>query len=246
MPLPNVPGGGGTQTFCGTAANIAFTGTVGAGEVIDWYATATGGTKLATTTTYIQSNVASDFTIYAEARNSATGCVSATRAVFNAVIKSVPVGTISGTASICQNGIAPVITFTAVGGTAPFTFVYQINGAFAVTVASVSGNTATVTAPTGASGSFVYNLLQVVGSGTPACASGVTGQTATVTVTAPTTPTFTQVAAICSGAGLSPLPINSNNGIAGTWSPALNSTATTTYTFTPNGGPFVQWCTELG
>jgi gliding motility-associated-like protein len=49
-------------------------------------------------------------------------------------------------------------------------------------------------------------------------------------------PNFTQVAPICSGGVLNALPINSNNGISGTWSPALNNSATTTYTFTPNVG----------
>jgi len=59
----------------------------------------------------------------------------------------------------------------------------------------------------------------------------------TITVNTPSiTPTFTQVAPICSGDALSPLPTSSNNGITGTWSPALNNTATTTYTFTPNTG----------
>ncbi|TBX68333.1 hypothetical protein EZL74_08460 [Flavobacterium silvisoli] len=47
-------------------------------------------------------------------------------------------------------------------------------------------------------------------------------------------PTFTQVDPICAGGVLSPLPIQSNNGITGSWSPALNNLATTTYTFTPN------------
>jgi hypothetical protein len=50
------------------------------------------------------------------------------------------------------------------------------------------------------------------------------------------TPTFTAVAPICSGATLAALPTTSLNGITGTWSPALNNTATTTYTFTPNIG----------
>jgi len=49
-------------------------------------------------------------------------------------------------------------------------------------------------------------------------------------------PTFTQVGAICSGSALSALPTTSTNGITGTWSPALNNTATTTYTFTPTAG----------
>ena len=35
---------------------------------------------------------------------------------------------------------------------------------------------------------------------------------------------------------LTALPTTSNNGITGTWSPALNNTATTTYTFTPDAG----------
>jgi gliding motility-associated-like protein len=51
-----------------------------------------------------------------------------------------------------------------------------------------------------------------------------------------TTPTFNQVAAICSGATLAALPSTSNNAINGSWTPAINNTATTLYTFTPNAG----------
>ena len=50
------------------------------------------------------------------------------------------------------------------------------------------------------------------------------------------TPTFNQVSAICIGASLAALPTTSNNAITGTWSPALNNLATTTYTFTPTAG----------
>lgn len=48
------------------------------------------------------------------------------------------------------------------------------------------------------------------------------------------TPVFTQVSAICVGDSLAPLPTTSTNGITGTWSPALDNTQTTTYTFTPD------------
>ncbi|MCH2231320.1 MAG: T9SS type B sorting domain-containing protein, partial [Crocinitomicaceae bacterium] len=48
--------------------------------------------------------------------------------------------------------------------------------------------------------------------------------------------TFTQVADICEGDTLAALPLVSNNGISGTWSPALDNTATTLYTFTPDTG----------
>jgi hypothetical protein len=57
-----------------------------------------------------------------------------------------------------------------------------------------------------------------------------------VTVNPLVVPTFTAVAPICSGETLSALPTTSNNGITGSWSPALNNTVTTTYTFTPDAG----------
>src|SRR4029450_6699721 len=57
-----------------------------------------------------------------------------------------------------------------------------------------------------------------------------------IVVSTQITPTFNAVAPICSGATLNPLPTTSNNGITGTWSPALNNTPTTTYTFTPSAG----------
>jgi gliding motility-associated-like protein len=52
-------------------------------------------------------------------------------------------------------------------------------------------------------------------------------------ISAPQTPIFTQLPAICEG-GTFTLPTTSTNGISGTWSPAENNTTTTTYTFTPN------------
>ncbi len=56
----------------------------------------------------------------------------------------------------------------------------------------------------------------------------------TITVNPLITPTFTQVAAICNGEALGELPLTSDNGITGTWLPALDNTLTTTYTFTPD------------
>lgn len=49
-------------------------------------------------------------------------------------------------------------------------------------------------------------------------------------------PTFEPVAPVYYGSTLMPLPTTSTNGITGTWSPALNNTATTTYTFSPTAG----------
>jgi gliding motility-associated-like protein len=71
---------------------------------------------------------------------------------------------------------------------------------------------------------------------TPTAGLCATTTTLTITVNSKTTPTFTAVAPICSGAALTALPTTSNNGITGSWAPALNNTATTTYTFTPTAG----------
>jgi gliding motility-associated-like protein len=66
------------------------------------------------------------------------------------------------------------------------------------------------------------------------CASTAT---MTIAVNAPTrVPTFLQVPPVCSGGFISPLPTASVEGISGSWSPALNNTTTTNYTFTPAPG----------
>src|SRR5690606_31545187 len=54
-----------------------------------------------------------------------------------------------------------------------------------------------------------------------------------IVVNQPVTPTFTLATDICSGTMVT-LPAISDNGVSGTWSPAFDSTQTTTYTFTPN------------
>ena len=55
-----------------------------------------------------------------------------------------------------------------------------------------------------------------------------------ITVNPLITPTFTQVDPICNGDTLAALPTTSYNGVTGTWSPAIDNTATTTYTFSPD------------
>ena len=66
----------------------------------------------------------------------------------------------------------------------------------------------------------------------------------TITVNPNLIPTFTQVVATCSNAVMTPLPTTSTNGITGTWSPAINNTTTTTYTFTPTEGQCANTTTQ--
>jgi surface protein len=80
------------------------------------------------------------------------------------------------------------------------------------------------------------NLATTTYTFTPSSGQCEATQTLTIIVNQPVVPTFAPVATICSGETLAPLPTTSNNGIIGTWSPALNNLATTNYTFTPNSG----------
>ncbi|MQP53740.1 gliding motility-associated C-terminal domain-containing protein, partial [Flavobacterium sp. LMO9] len=80
------------------------------------------------------------------------------------------------------------------------------------------------------------NTTTTIYTFTPTAGQCATTTTLTIAVNPNVTPTFAAVAPICSGATLSALPTTSTNGINGTWSPALNNTTTTIYTFTPTAG----------
>ncbi len=56
------------------------------------------------------------------------------------------------------------------------------------------------------------------------------------------TPTFSALPSIFSGTIDSPLPTISSNGITGTWTPAFNNMASTSYNFTPTAG----LCSNIG
>lgn len=96
--------------------------------------------------------------------------------------------------------------------------------------------TTSVNGVTGTWSPAVNNNATTIYTFTPSAGQCASTATLTITVNPLTVPTFTPVASICSGSALSPLPTVSNNGISGVWSPALNNTATTTYTFTPAAG----------
>ena len=61
-------------------------------------------------------------------------------------------------------------------------------------------------------------------------------QSVTINVAQGEAPLFEQIAPICFEDVLDPLPNTSNEGITGTWLPAIDNTLTTEYTFTPDDG----------
>ncbi|MFV5685886.1 PKD domain-containing protein [Flavobacterium sp. GB2R13] len=63
--------------------------------------------------------------------------------------------------SVCTNGTQPIITFTGIGGSAPYTFTYTINGGPNITTSQSTGDILTLNVPTASTGNFVYTLVSV-------------------------------------------------------------------------------------
>jgi hypothetical protein len=111
---------------------------------------------------------------------------------------------------ICETQPVPVLPNTSLNG---------ISGTWSPAVVDPAG-----------SGTYVFT------PNTPGC---VRGTTFTVTVMPNITPSFSfgSSGSICAGESVPVLPTTSNNGITGTWSPAIvDNQVSGTYTFTPDPG----------
>ena len=139
--------------------------------------------------------------------------------------------TFTPTAGQCAT--TATMTITVNPNIAPtFTQVVPIcNGATLAALPTTSTNSIT-----GAWSPTLNNTATTTYTFTPTAGQCATTATMTITVNPNIAPTFTQVAPICNGATLAALPTTSTNSFTGTWSPAMNNTATTTYTFTPTVG----------
>ncbi|UPT69903.1 MAG: PKD domain-containing protein [Flavobacterium sp. JAD_PAG50586_2] len=102
-----------------------------------------------------------------------------------------PTATISGPSNVCLNATGQVITFTGIGGTAPYTFTYSVTGSPGnQTIQTVSGSSVTLPIVASPVGSLTYTLVSVHDAATPA-EQTVTGQSVIVTVNSPPTVNFT-------------------------------------------------------
>jgi Secretion system C-terminal sorting domain len=114
-----------------------------------------------------------------------------TTSIFTSALLALPTATISGTATVCKDAAYPEIIVTGAGGTAPYTFTYQINGVTQPIEQTSGGNSVSLFFSPLTVGTFTYTLVRVsdaLGHG-----QNQTGS-ATVTVDAPTvTPTSINV-----------------------------------------------------
>ncbi|MFD2908327.1 gliding motility-associated C-terminal domain-containing protein [Flavobacterium ardleyense] len=109
---------------------------------------------------------------------------------------------------ICENTTAPVLATTSTNG---------ITGTWSPAVVSNVN-------------SGIYTFTPTTGQ----CASPID---VSITVNAKTVPSFVSLAPVCAGDVAPVLPSTSNNGITGSWSPAIvDNMNSATYTFTPDTG----------
>lgn len=139
--------------------------------------------------------------------------------------------TFTPTAGQCANSTTLTITVNP-NVTPTFTPVSAIcSGAALAPLPTTSNNSIT-----GTWSPALNNTATTTYTFTPTAGQCATTTTMIITVNPNITPTFNPVPAVCNGSIIAPLPTTSTNGITGTWSPALNNTATTLYTFTPTIG----------
>ena len=129
--------------------------------------------------------------------------------------------------TICS-GASTNLSTVVTGGAPPYTVIVTDG----TNNYSATSSASTISISVSPIATSTYSIVSVIGGVT---GTGNTGAP-TVTVTPPALPSFTQVAPICSGATINSLPTSSTNNITGTWSPVINNTSTTTYTFTPQVG----------
>ena len=127
----------------------------GAGFQIRWFIGASGGSVLATGTSYTPPTGG---TYYAETRNTTTGCVSTRTAVTLTPISSPSVSLGSNTVTACLNSTT-ILTASLTGGTAPFTYQWQ-SSPNNTSWTNITGQTsATYQVPTTSVSNIYYRVL---------------------------------------------------------------------------------------
>ncbi len=129
------------------------------------------------------------------------------------------------------NNVTPTFTLPASicqGDTPPLLSTISNNGIVGTWSPAVVSNAT--------SGSYTFS---------PSIGQCATSKTINITVNPSIAVFLPAIPPICSGNTLANLPTTSSNGVTGTWSPAINNTTTTTYTFTPSAGQCATATTSM-
>ncbi|PSJ72091.1 hypothetical protein C7N43_36035 [Sphingobacteriales bacterium UPWRP_1] len=187
VPAPVNPVNG---AYCqGSAPAALSVAAPAAGYVIQWYNTATGGTPLATGNTYTPATAG---TYYAEALETATGCVS-TRIAVTLTVTLLPAAPAAASpAPYCEGAVITALTATGSGGTLTW---YSDAG---LTTVAGTGNSLLPATP--ATGSLVSYWVAETNNGCQGNATQVTVSVIVCNCTPPAPPVLTvNSLSICEG-----------------------------------------------
>jgi hypothetical protein len=202
-----------------TVANLVATG-----SNIQWYAAATGGTALATTTALVNGT-----TYYAS--QTVNGVESTARFAVTATVNPQPQGSLSANGPLCATG-AGMLVWSKTAGTGPYTVVYN-DGTANRTATGVVSTTAFAVFTTPVTSTTTYTLVSVQDA---YCSrsTGFTGNTATITVNPLPTPTFTAQPGATANTATDVTYTTESGKSSYVWT--YPGTLTTDYTITSGGG----------
>lgn len=159
----------GNTTICqgGTAPIITFTGVNSLGNYAFSYNVNGGPTQTVTSTgttaTVTQSTAIPGTYVYelTNIMDPASLCNSDTSLLITIVVNPLPSVVVSPPVEACHlSTVLPEVTFEGTGGTAPYTFTYNINGG-ANQFATSTGNTFSTQVSTSTVGDFIYTVTNV-------------------------------------------------------------------------------------
>lgn len=228
-PTGNIAGG---TTVCqgATAPQVTFTGVNGTAPYTFTYSINGGaimtvvsnGAGVATLNVSTFATGSSTYTLTSVVDVNGCSQTLNTSTTFN--VLPLPTATITGNASVCQNGAQPEVILNGSNGTAPYVFTYTINGGTPQNAISDGNGVATINVPTTTAGSFTYAITNVADASANACSQVQVGQV-TVVVTPLPTATVSGSVNVCQDATTPAITFTGANG-----------TAPYTFTYSINGG----------
>jgi hypothetical protein len=198
--LPAAPNSSGNVTACSALGNQSLAVTAGAGETADWYAASTGGAVLASGDNVLSYSTATAGPYYAQAQNTTTSCVSATRTLVNFTVNPSPAApTVTTPVSYCQGATPATLSATPLASNTLNWY------SAAPSYPAFTGATALGSAPTPSTSTATttnYYVSQVDPNNS--CESPLALVAVTVNAT-PAAPVVSNPAAYCQGASASAL-----------------------------------------
>jgi gliding motility-associated-like protein len=161
-------------------------------------------------------------------------------------VKSLPTGTLSGTTAVCENSTSPLVTFTGLDGTPPYTFTYRINSGANQFITTDAGNSTTTAVPTNSATTYTYTLINVQEGSSSACSQNISSSvTATIS---PIPNVISSSATTCSGITATITATGASNYVwsTGETTDNISQTLTSTTSYTVTGGSYSCTATAVG